>query len=97
MAPSKNVGRVAAYVDKDLIERMNAVCEEAGISMSRLLRAFIEDELDSFQLLGMLGLSVKQIVSVGKALQEKHIVQLGGQSIGLIMAIEHQMSKSQKD
>ena len=68
MALSENVGRVAAYVDKDLIKKMDAICKAANVSKSQLLAAFIQDGLEEFRVLGYLGVPHTRYKAVGKAI-----------------------------
>lgn len=94
MALSENVGRVAAYVDKGLIDKMDAICKAANVSKSQLLAAFIEDGLEDFRVLGYLGVPHTRYEAVGRAIEK--IVPMNSMCYQLMELIGEKVRKGKK-
>ncbi len=70
MACPEGVVRVVAYMDEELVQQIDKISEEAGISRSRLVAACIEGGLEDLRFLRFIGLAPRRLARVGTALDK---------------------------
>ena len=74
MACPDGVVRVVAYMDEELVQQIDKISEEAGISRSRLVAACIEGGLEDLRFMSFIGLPPRRLQRVGTALEKFGII-----------------------